>query len=90
MSRLLKYFIALSLAIFQYTSAQEIAKIESLISEDSPLRQNEVIAFFGDSITQSGASPGGYCRRIGDAITCLLYTSPSPRDRTRSRMPSSA
>ena len=24
------------------------------------------------------------------AISCLLYTSPSPRDRTRSRMPSSA
>ena len=24
------------------------------------------------------------------AVTCLLYTSPSPRDRTRSRMPSSA
>ena len=37
---------------------------------------------------------------IGDAVkadckvvavdSCLLYTSPSPRDRTRSRMPSSA
>ena len=26
---------------------------------------------------------------IGDE-SCLLYTSPSPRDRTRSRMPSSA
>ena len=25
-----------------------------------------------------------------DVIVCLLYTSPSPRDRTRSRMPSSA
>ena len=25
-----------------------------------------------------------------DFICCLLYTSPSPRDRTRSRMPSSA
>jgi len=25
-----------------------------------------------------------------DRDTCLLYTSPSPRDRTRSRMPSSA
>ena len=25
-----------------------------------------------------------------NVITCLLYTSPSPRDRTRSRMPSSA
>ena len=25
-----------------------------------------------------------------DGKVCLLYTSPSPRDRTRSRMPSSA
>ena len=25
-----------------------------------------------------------------DNYSCLLYTSPSPRDRTRSRMPSSA
>ena len=25
-----------------------------------------------------------------DLITCLLYTSPSPRDRQKSRMPSSA
>ena len=28
--------------------------------------------------------------RGGERIACLLYTSPSPRDRTRSRMPSSA
>ena len=27
---------------------------------------------------------------FGDCTACLLYTSPSPRDRTRSRMPSSA
>ena len=27
---------------------------------------------------------------IEQYLTCLLYTSPSPRDRTRSRMPSSA
>ena len=26
----------------------------------------------------------------GGLTNCLLYTSPSPRDRTRSRMPSSA
>ena len=25
-----------------------------------------------------------------EVVNCLLYTSPSPRDRTRSRMPSSA
>ena len=28
--------------------------------------------------------------RLPTGTTCLLYTSPSPRDRTRSRMPSSA
>ena len=27
---------------------------------------------------------------LADLQICLLYTSPSPRDRTRSRMPSSA
>ena len=29
-------------------------------------------------------------RSVADFYVCLLYTSPSPRDRTRSRMPSSA
>ena len=28
--------------------------------------------------------------RMGSCTSCLLYTSPSPRDRTRTRMPSSA
>ena len=30
------------------------------------------------------------CRALGLAAACLLYTSPSPRDATLSRMPSSA
>ena len=30
------------------------------------------------------------CRNADGTITCLLYTSPSPRDRQKSRMPSSA
>ena len=33
---------------------------------------------------------GNYDFLHGASGTCLLYTSPSPRDRTRSRMPSSA
>ena len=33
---------------------------------------------------------GSVLRRIDEDHVCLLYTSPSPRDRTRSRMPSSA
>ena len=32
----------------------------------------------------------GAAALLGEHETCLLYTSPSPRDRTRSRMPSSA
>ena len=31
-----------------------------------------------------------YEQLVDITATCLLYTSPSPRDRTRSRMPSSA
>ena len=31
-----------------------------------------------------------YQNPIAYGYVCLLYTSPSPRDRTRSRMPSSA
>ena len=37
--------------------------------------------------TLAKAGPGD---PFADAYSCLLYTSPSPRDRTRSRMPSSA
>ena len=43
-----------------------------------------------------GAQPAAIMETLGDngevirCTTCLLYTSPSPRDRTRSRMPSSA
>ena len=40
--------------------------------------------FYGDLVTNYSV-PGAQ-----DVDTCLLYTSPSPRDRTRSRMPSSA
>ena len=36
--------------------------------------------------TQDDQAAEDFVRSLG----CLLYTSPSPRDRTRSRMPSSA
>ena len=38
------------------------------------------------SIRKIGIGPIG----LEETVICLLYTSPSPRDRTRSRMPSSA
>src|SRR5665811_1465323 len=41
----------------------------------------------GDRVTVRPLDPCGHCPAC---VACLLYTSPSPRDRTRSRMPSSA
>ena len=57
-------------------------------------------AFIGVVIAATGYAGPGPNANLGVALggivacgalyTCLLYTSPSPRDRTRSRMPSSA
>ena len=46
------------------------------LAEDKTITMSKIVA--GDPLA------------IGDTPSCLLYTSPSPRDRTRSRMPSSA
>ena len=42
----------------------------------------------GDDFTK-GLGTGGD-PEVGESCACLLYTSPSPRDRQKSRMPSSA
>ena len=42
----------------------------------------------GVALTPDGAAMAWNPARM--AFTCLLYTSPSPRDRQKSRMPSSA
>ena len=65
------------------------------------LRQLEVLAAISESgsFTSAADSLGTVQSNISAQLksledeldtTCLLYTSPSPRDRTRYRMPSSA
>ena len=45
----------------------------------------------GGAAVAFGVLPVADALAIADRVwPCLLYTSPSPRDRTRSRMPSSA
>ena len=46
--------------------------------------------FAEEVIEECAAFPYGDHDDLVDSMTCLLYTSPSPRDRTRARMPSSA
>ena len=41
-------------------------------------------------IVSAKRTPIGSFQGNFESLNCLLYTSPSPRDRTRSRMPSSA
>ena len=49
---------------------------------------SQVTVKFGLDEIQIGWFVG--CALIGSIIGCLLYTSPSPRDKRQSRMPSSA
>ena len=60
-------FVAI-FTMFEPTHAFEAKGIDALTSENSPLDKGEVIAFFGDSITQGGAAQGGYCRLIEEAL----------------------
>ena len=44
----------------------------------------------GEKLKGAELSPEHIAEWNGTAAPCLLYTSPSPRDRQKSRMPSSA
>ena len=53
--------------------------------------ENTLVIFLSDNGANHGGNTGGLRGKKGVTFDgCLLYTSPSPRDRTRSRMPSSA
>ena len=58
-------------------AALELGSLQELNGLPAPLREG----LYGRLI------PAEVCARFG---VCLLYTSPSPRDRQKSRMPSSA
>ena len=66
----------------------------SMIDEDNKKTNNsnaQPVAVIGcDVVVVDGAAVVFTIANKQQTKTCLLYTSPSPRDRTRSRMPSSA
>ena len=80
---------------------QALGEIAAIVETDGDVRLRVMTGklpladvAIGDSISTNGVCltvtelPGdGYW---ADVSTCLLYTSPSPRDATLSRMPSSA
>ena len=75
------------------------SKIERQYSKFAEVKMRPDTSFLSDSeravvnklIEASDYLSQIYLLQLGvDNPACLLYTSPSPRDRTRSRMPSSA
>ena len=72
-----------------YTNQQIISALCKLANSDNPLfLKDKVIKFEEFKDSWEGDSKGR--RGRGRGRGCLLYTSPSPRDATLSRMPSSA
>ena len=63
--------------------------LERLGSDGDVARAWDTYHLIGDSIRGDADLHADLLAGVMSRI-CLLYTSPSPRDRTRSRMPSSA
>ena len=72
--------------LFTVVQAQEGPYAEAVMDDD-----NSLIMHVSGAVESPGEVTVEYgSEGVGPFMTCLLYTSPSPRDRTRSRMPSSA
>ena len=81
------------LAAITSTVVGEIVRCNSYMLERMA-EQETTMMKVREGITVSNnlatAATADVAQATTDVQTCLLYTSPSPRDRTRSRMPSSA
>ena len=68
------------LKVFDVNKAQQTGDLET----------NALVDRFNRIYSNSGTSIYGQQAAFNYQVICLLYTSPSPRDRQKSRMPSSA
>ena len=71
---------------YGYVIAQISIKDPKAYAEYVNMVQPTLDAFYGEFLVRGGKATS----YEGDPPGCLLYTSPSPRDMRRSRMPSSA
>ena len=96
---LIQAVIALGILLGQVAAAHAVRIKE--ITEIQGVRQNQLVGYGlvvglngtgdGDKAKFTVQSLASMLEKMGMTVNpCLLYTSPSPRDRTRSRMPSSA
>ena len=91
--------------MLHYLTIKQLSMANSQVTTESGGRQNmfpaETRPYIDESVSYDGYPQNaekvngrwamiGFVALLGAYITCLLYTSPSPRDVEESRMPSSA
>ena len=87
-----------NIAIIAHVDHGKTTLIDNIMKQSGSFRENQSIderlMDSGDLEKERGitilAKPTSVMWKDTRINICLLYTSPSPRDRTRSRMPSSA
>ena len=67
-----------------------LARIDAYDGPDTPTALNAVVVRNPEALNEAQASDARRAKGETLGPLCLLYTSPSPRDRQKSRMPSSA
>ena len=69
---------------------QQMARLKSRAEELKAYFERLAVADLKDTKLKTVEYLGSEGARVTVSVTCLLYTSPSPRDPKTSRMPSSA
>ena len=78
-------------AIHLFELGRRQLRRQAVEDEFARLQPNDACSVAMDEIEKMQATENGdVVLLVEEFKVCLLYTSPSPRDRTRSRMPSSA
>ena len=78
---------------FAYVALEKDAEVKMYVSGPTTKTDEEMLGDlrgYRPAMTVLTIAESTSNKFIGRCGLCLLYTSPSPRDRTRSRMPSSA
>ena len=81
MTKLFSPFPEVSSTVLELLSTEEMVEVDRLMTDVLKIELIQMMENAGRNLAR-------LC--IERYLHCLLYTSPSPRDRTRSRMPSSA
>ena len=97
---LIAFYVFFGVLTWLMAKAEVTVKMDRLIydtwvrlGQSAPSDEFVIVGIDAKSVKENGRWPWSrddQATIIDNLNNCLLYTSPSPRDRTRSRMPSSA